>query len=200
MTNYSQLHWREKYNFFTTRIQFIDAKKHIIPSRNVKKKNETTTIVEFSCWLISIPSETRLYQIHREHRWDSLWFGRWLSLYWVGFQWPGFCCPVSSGDGIVLTEQWSEAQIQNERGVTELWASSPCLLILLLYPAFLICCLQEMLLFDPWGLESVPLRVLIMFLLHPYRLGVQVAARLKADLRGRQGLPPHTLPGIWSYI
>lgn len=125
------------------------------------------------------------------HRWDS----------WVGFQWPGFCRPVSySGDGIIQTEQWSEAQIQNERGVTELWASSPCLLILLLFPAFLIWFLQEMLHFDPWGLESVPLRVLIMFLLHPYRLGVQVAARLRADLRGRQRLPPHTLPGVWSYI
>lgn len=57
-----------------------------------------------------------------------------------------------------------------------------------------------MLHFDPRGLQSVPLRVLIMFLLHPDRLGVQVAARLRADLRERQRLALQTLLGIWSYI
>lgn len=58
-------------------------------------------------------------------------------------------------------------------------------------------------------LESAQLLVLIMFLLHPYRLRVQV--RLRADLGergrreagregGRRRLPLDILPGIWGYI
>lgn len=74
------------------------------------------------------------------------------------------------------------------------WAvSSPCLLILPPFPSFLIYFLPEMLRFDPWGLDLVPLRVLIMSLLHPYRLEVHPSEDETETWERGIEINPHTL-------
>lgn len=161
--------------------------------------------MKFSEWLISVLSETvALPNLQRTPvplctGWDSLWFERQSSHYWVGFQWPGFCRPWQPLRGRRRSGWTMKRRCKYRVSVESLSCEllPPCLLILLLFSFFLICSLQETLHLDPRRLESEPLCVLIMFLLHPYGLGVQLTARPRAD---RRDYPRTFSRGFWSYM